>query len=406
MSEHPSDWRVATLGDVVNKITSGGTPKADNALFYGGDIPFLKIDDITASSKYLRSHKNTITELGLQESSAKIVPSGTLLLTMYGTIGECCITTYPVATNQAIACFLDHPGIELDYLYYCLRDKAREFSSASSQTTQANISATILKQTSIAVPPLTEQKKIAKILSGIDMQIYALERKISKIISTKTEVSRDLFSCFEALGGDGVCLKGGDVKTMSLDSICEAVVDCKNRTPPYTESGHPVVRTPNVRNGKLVRNDLKYTDVSSYKIWTERSVPRPMDVLFTREAPLGEVCLVPENFKCCLGQRMMLFRANKSLIDPQYLLFSLMSPFVQDQLLKSKGGTTVGHARVADIRDLLIPVFPKEEQLRIASVFSSIETFLEGLVRKKEKLAIQKSALASDLLSGRKRVGI
>ncbi len=113
MSEYPSDWEILPLGEVVEKITSGGTPKADNPDLYGGDIPFLKIDDITSSCKYLKSHKATINERGLSESSAKIVPTGTLLLTMYGTIGRCCITTYPVATNQAIASFLGHPKVEL-----------------------------------------------------------------------------------------------------------------------------------------------------------------------------------------------------------------------------------------------------------------------------------------------------
>ncbi len=258
----------------------------------------------------------------------------------------------------------------------------------------------------LPVPLLPEQKKIAEILSGIDHLIYAVESKISKMITTKREISRDLFSCFVESDENGIPQNAEDAKIMPLESICEAVIDCKNRTPPYTESGHPVVRTPNVRNGKLVRNDLRYTDASSYEIWTARSAPRPIDVLFTREALLGEVCLVPDNFQCCLGQRMMLFRADKSLIDPLFLLFSLMSSFVQDQLLKNKGGTTVGHARVADIRNLLIPVFPIEKQLHIASVFSSIDSCLEGMVRKKQKLEIQKSALSLQLLSGRKRVSI
>ena len=258
----------------------------------------------------------------------------------------------------------------------------------------------------IPIPPLPEQKKIAEILSGIDKLIHAEERKISKIVATKIEMSRDMFSSFVSTERQRGSHARDDIAIMPLESVCESVIDCKNRTPPYTEGGHPVIRTPNVRNGKLVETDLRYTDPSSYKIWTARAVPRPMDVLFTREAPLGEVCLVPENFKCCLGQRMMLFRADKSLIDPQYLLFSLMSPFVQDQLLKSKGGTTVGHARVADIRNLPIPVFPKEKQVKIATAFSSIEACLERIVRKKRKLEFHKTAIASDLLSGRKRVSV
>jgi len=90
---------------------------------------------------------------------------------MYGTIGRCYITTYSVATNQVIASFLHYPEIKLEYLYYAIKRKADEFTSVSSQTTQANISASILKQTRIAIPPPPEQKKIAEVLFGIDKTI-------------------------------------------------------------------------------------------------------------------------------------------------------------------------------------------------------------------------------------------
>ncbi|EAR18286.1 restriction endonuclease subunit S [Synechococcus sp. W2B2] len=401
-------WSKLRVGDFCN-LSAGGTPDTNNPDYWeGGDIPWMSSGEV--HDQRIRRTRSHITERGLQDSSAKFFPIGSVLVALAGqgkTRGKVAISEIELTTNQSIAAIIADKGVcEPDFLFYNLDSRYEELRTLSGGSGRAGLNLSILSDVEISLPPLPEQKKIAEILSGVDKQIYALENKISKLISTKTEIFRDLFSCFDELGGNGVCKKESDTKIMPLESVCEAVIDCKNRTPPYTESGHPVVRTPNVRNGKLVRNDLKYTDISSYEIWTARSVPRPMDVLFTREAPLGEVCLVPENFKCCLGQRMMLFRADKSLIDPRYLLFSLMSPFVQDQLLKSKGGTTVGHARVADVRDLLIPIVPKEKQLRIASVFSSIETFLEGVTRKKEKLEIQKSALASDLLSGRKRVSV
>ncbi len=218
MSDYPLDWRECLLSEVVEKISSGGTPKADNPELYGGGIPFLKIDDITSSSKYLTSHKVTINERGLSESSAKIVPTGTLLLTMYGTIGRCCITTYPVATNQAIASFLGHPQVELEYLYYALESKADEFATASSQTTQANISARILKQTPIAIPPLPEQKKIAEILSGIDEQISLMKKDLERIKTTKYAILMQL-TCNAGQGDLSELCKNWEEVT--IEEICE-----------------------------------------------------------------------------------------------------------------------------------------------------------------------------------------
>jgi type I restriction enzyme S subunit len=239
MSEYPSEWRECPLGEVVEKITSGGTPKADNPDLYGGGIPFLKIDDITSSSKYLRNHKVTINERGLSESSAKIVPTGTLLLTMYGTIGRCCITTYPVATNQAIASFLGHPEVELEYLYYALESKADEFATASSQTTQANISAGILKQTPIAIPPLPEQKKIAEILSGIDQVIASKQSRVrSSQLLKKALITRHIENIEHGTNE----AKLGDL-LHSIDSGWSP--DCLKR-PPLSDSEWSILKTTSV----------------------------------------------------------------------------------------------------------------------------------------------------------------
>ena len=142
-------------------------------------------------------------------------------------------------------------------------------------------------------------------------------------------------------------------------NVCELVVDCKNRTPPVFDSGdYAVVRTPNVRAGKFVKEDLRFTDEQAYQIWTARAVPQAGDVLITREAPLGEVCLVPSDLKVCLGQRMMMYRPHPEKSDSLYLLYALMSEGVQTNLLKKIGGSTVGHAKVGDIFSLQIPIPP------------------------------------------------
>ena len=101
----PTDWEIGKLSDFVGVITSGGTPKVDNKMFYGGDIPFLKIADLTSASRYIYESDETITPLGVEESSAKVFPTGSVLTTMYGTIGVSRILKKPMACNQAIAAF-------------------------------------------------------------------------------------------------------------------------------------------------------------------------------------------------------------------------------------------------------------------------------------------------------------
>src|SRR5689334_12682664 len=84
-----------------------------------------------------------------------------------------------------------------------------------------------------------------------------------------------------------------DWKVRPAADLCQLVVDCKNRTPPVVDtSDYAVVRTPNVRSGKFVRDELRFTNETSFREWTERAIPQDGDILITREAPLGEVCLV------------------------------------------------------------------------------------------------------------------
>ncbi len=98
----PNEWEVVRLGDVVQKMKAGGTPKRGIKEYWNGEIPFALIEDITSCGLYLSKTKNTITEEGLKNSNAWIVPENSLLLSMYATIGETAINTIPLATNQAI----------------------------------------------------------------------------------------------------------------------------------------------------------------------------------------------------------------------------------------------------------------------------------------------------------------
>ena len=201
----------------------------------------------------------------------------------------------------------------------------------------------------------------------------------------------------------GVIPEDWDIVTAT--QACDLVVDCKNRTPPIvTDSDYAVVRTSNVRNGQFILEDLRFTDEVSYSEWTARAVPQFGDIMITREAPLGEVCAVPEGRKVCLGQRMMLYRPSPNKTDSLYLLYSLMSTPVKTNLLRKVGGSTVGHAKVDDIRFLQLPRPSFPEQEAIATALSDIDNLLEVLDRLIAKKQNLKQAAMQELLTGKKRL--
>ena len=147
---------------------------------------------------------------------------------------------------------------------------------------------------------------------------------------------------------------------------CSAlVVDCHNKTAPYEKSGIPLLRTTNIRNGKIDLSETKFISESTYQRWSARCQPEPGDILITREAPMGEVGIIPDGVKVCMGQRMMLIRLIPGTIEPKFFLYSLMDPDFMGRVQDKPVGATVQHIRVGGVETMLIPLPPQAEQQRI-----------------------------------------
>jgi len=173
----PKHWEVVRLGDVVEKMKAGGTPRRSEKRFWGGSIPFIMIEDLTKSNLYIKDAREYITEEGLEKSNAWIVPPNSLLLSMYATIGETAINLIPVATNQAILGIIPKKHrLNVEFGAYLLKFHAKRLLFQNIQTTQKNINKGIVENFLIPLPPLEEQQKIAQILQRIDQRIEKEEK--------------------------------------------------------------------------------------------------------------------------------------------------------------------------------------------------------------------------------------
>lgn len=160
----------------------------------------------------------------------------------------------------------------------------------------------------------------------------------------------------------------------SLLQVSQAVVDCHNKTAPYVAEGIHLVRTTDIRNGRMDLTKTKKISEETYAYWARRLPPRAGDIFFTREAPMGEAAIVPEGEKVCLGQRSMLIRLFEKHFSNRYLLYVIMSPSFQARMIEAAIGMTVKHLRVGGVEDLVVPVPPKSEQDQIVE---SIERLFE-----------------------------
>lgn len=180
----------------------------------------------------------------------------------------------------------------------------------------------------------------------------------------------------------------------TIRELCSVVVDCPHSTPKWTANGKIVIRNKNIKHGKIDFSSPSYTDDEHFAQRIKRAKPQPGDIIITREAPIGDVGMIPENTECCLGQRMVLLRANQSVCDNFYLLYSLQSLYVQHQISWSEGtGTTVSNLRIPHLEQIQIPYLPLEQQAKISSVLRALEEKIENNRRLNDNLEQQAMAL-------------
>lgn len=189
-------WQEVTLKKLCLSMNSGGTPNSKNPKFYGGDIPFLSIADMTLQGKYVSKTAKTITNEGLVNSSARLVRRGVLLYAMYASLGKCSLSSIDLAISQAILAIETNPKLlNTNYLYYYLTFIEETVKSLGQTGTQTNLSKQLVKGISIVAPTsVEEQKAIVSILSNMDRGVEVLEQRIEKYRQMKDGAMEELLT--------------------------------------------------------------------------------------------------------------------------------------------------------------------------------------------------------------------
>ena len=169
-AQKPNGWN--RLDTLFSKGKAGGTPTSTNKEYYNGEIPFLSINDITKQGKYVRCTENYLSQSGLENSSAWVVPKYSLIMSMYASVGLVTINEMPLATSQAMFAMQLKDKNLLDYLYYYLSYfKYRHIHKYLETGTQSNINADIVRGIMIPTYGYSHNIEIASTLQGIDAKV-------------------------------------------------------------------------------------------------------------------------------------------------------------------------------------------------------------------------------------------
>ena len=187
------EWENEKLKYLVTMF-AGGTPSRQIQEYYNGEIKWASVSDITNVSKYIVDTAENISKEGLNSSSAKLFPANTILFAMYASIGKCCISLKPISSSQAILGLYDFKNCNMEYLYYWLVSREKDFIDMGQSGTQSNLSKKIMEAIEITLPQIEEQEAIASVLSDMDEEIEALEQKLEKYSMLKQGMMQQLLT--------------------------------------------------------------------------------------------------------------------------------------------------------------------------------------------------------------------
>ncbi|WP_220492325.1 restriction endonuclease subunit S [Propioniciclava sp. MC1683] len=419
----PPGWTIARL-DQVADWSSGGTPKAGRRAYYGGDIPWAVIGDLADGA--VRATANSITQLGLENSSAKIVPAGSVLVAMYGSIGKLGVAGLPMATNQAIAIAQPREGISREFLFYYLMSQRDLLNAAGRGGTQRNISQSILKPWPIPLPPPDEQCRVVEIiedhLSRLDAADGGISTALARVRALEEQIIRsalvDATSTMHRptpelpnVGTDDstiVPLPPG-WRWVRLDDVADVVggvtKDSKKQADPSLVEV-PYLRVANVQRGRLDLSEIATIRVTAQK--AQALELRVGDVLLNEGGDRDKLArgwVWEGQIPGCIHQNHV-FRARiKTDLDPYFL--SLTANTFGSPWAMRNGKQSVNLASISQtvIRKMPVILPPSGESGRIAArVTEQLDTngrLREELLAARRRSATLRRAVLAAAFSGR-----
>ena len=262
-----------------------------------------------------------------------------------------------------------------------------------------------MKSLIIPLPPLPEQRAIAHALQTIQEAKAARQRELALERERKAALMDYLFS-YGTKGEPRKQTEIGEIpeswEVVELNQVCSKIVDCPHSTPKFLESGVLCARNFNIRSGIYVKEPASYTSEAEYLERIKRLIPQEGDVLFSREAPIGEACLIPPDKRLSLGQRMMLLRTNPLMLDGYFLVQSFYVTPLRSKMLSLGRGATAKHLNVGDVKRLEIPIPFLNEQQKISEILRACDTKIAALEQETEYLDELFHAMLGELMTGKR----
>ncbi|NQD35978.1 restriction endonuclease subunit S [Permianibacter sp. IMCC34836] len=368
-------WSQKTIADVCS-VVNGGTPKTGVTEYWDGLHQWITPAEMgKRSTPYVSSTERTITDAGLQNSSARLLPPFSVILSSRAPIGHLVINTEPMATNQGCKGLVPSADLNHKYLYYYLSSIVQLLNDLGTGATFKELSGGKLKEVAIPLPSLSEQQRIVSVLDEAFAGIATARTNAEK----NRQNARALFeSHLNAIFSQ----RGARWEERPLGEVAD-LLDCLHKTPTYCEIGFPMVRVTDIKPGFLDLSKARRVDEQTFVEFSKRYTPKVGDIVFSRVGSCGVSALVSSDEPFCLGQNTVFILPK---MNPTLLYYFLNSPPAKGQLERLTEGTTQPTISMKSIRTVRVCIPPAGDQERIVTSLNAanIETQrLESLYQRK-----------------------
>ena len=366
------------LKDIFD-LQMGKTPSRNNSDYWNTeDYKWISIADLSKTGKYISDTKEYLSEVAVEESGIKVIPANTVVMSFKLSIGKTAITAEDMYSNEAIMAFHDKHVVDIlpQYIFYMF--KYRNWDEGSNKAVMGKtLNKATLSEVEIEVCSIDEQREIVRVLDKM-MDILSDRENELALLNNLIKAR------FVELFGD---YYKNHINEKQLVEVCD-FIDYRGKTPEKSDSGIPLITAKNVKDNRFSIDPQEFIPEDNYDEIMTRGIPRINDVLFTTEAPLGNVCRIPDVYeKFCVGQRLITMQPHEGTINSEYLEHALASVEFQEKMWQKSSGSTVKGIRSKLLVLLTIPVPPIEIQ-------NQFRDFLNQVDKSKVVCALRRLAFA------------
>lgn len=368
-------WPLVSLESISEFIRNGASIKQSKD---AGGLPITRIE--TIAERKVNLEKCGYADVNDSEYRDYRLSNGDILISHINSekhLGKCAIyecSRSDVIHGMNLLCLRPIKGMVFPrYLFHYL--SSPEFgrlipSITKKSVNQASFTVTAFKGLEIPLPPLAEQKRIAAILDKAD----AIRRKRQQAIQLADEFLR---SVFLDMFGEYVTADGyAEADKAKIRDLVD-YIDYRGKTPTKSESGIPLITAKNVKKGFVDVEPREYIPAENYEAWMTRGLPQENDILFTTEAPLGNVALLGKYEKVVVGQRLIALRS-KGRVTHEFLMHLLLDPFVQGLIMNRSSGSTVKGIRTKELYEIELPIPDIDRQVEFSNIYWKIKSLTQN----------------------------